>query len=224
MYLVEYKRDIRGDGLELVGEADISAMQFNHVYKGKLENISEIRCGSHLHLLKKSEIEKFSAGGGTITVTCIQMKENYSKRYALSHSINEYANGRFVDEVSHLLKDYPDEEYSIISASDFGQFFAYTDYVEDEHYHVVREEGEGVTANRYAFVHKDMREHFSYRLRHLLSISNVHAEIGKLKIADDMLFVHHETGIGYATKDMEKLKKMAGYIYQNYLIVDEAGA
>jgi len=51
-----------------------------------------------------------------------------------------------------------------------------------------------------------------------ISISDTLEQIDSLKASEDVLFVHHGKGVGYAARTMETLEKIAGNTYENFLI------
>lgn len=221
MKLVEYKRQHKND-LEMLKEQDMSNIRTNHAYEGKLEHIRDIRSGVAIHLIKKEDIELFKNGENEITIYSVVMHENYVGKgsVALSHSISSHANGLFVDEVKSILEKYPDNEYSIITATNYGQFFAYTEFTEGVDYTKVRTTQDDLAITTLTFLNADIKEDFSWEFEDLISIQDVLNEISSLTISEEVIFVHHEDGVGYASRNFDKLKEIAGYVYSNYLIVD----
>jgi hypothetical protein len=218
MRLLEYKRGHRGE-FDLVGEADTQNMRFNPVYAGTLDYCSEIKGGAAIHFLKKSEVLAFEQGNREFSLTSVLLKENYTKVYALAHCISNHANALFIDEITEILKSYPAEEYVIVTASDFGQFFEYSDYEEGIEYDVLKTENNGTYTKKYTVRDQGMHELLIYVITETIDITDVQSEIAALKISDDVTFVHHDNGVGYASRDLGLLKDISGYIYQNFHII-----
>jgi hypothetical protein len=215
--LIEYKKQ-SDKILELMGESNMDHMRTNHAYEGRMNLIDEIESGTHIKFVKKKDIQMFIEGKNEITTYSVKMQENYSRGHCLAHCIGSYANGLLIDEIKSILNDYHNEEYVILSLVKFGQFFEYTCFREGEDYAFENSEQGNVYVTTVFFLNSEMKEDFVYVLNRSLSIAAVQNEINKLKISKDVLFVHHAEGVGYASRDMKKLKHIAGYTYQNYII------
>ena len=223
MKLIEYKRIHGPKGiLEYVGEVNMDTVRLNHTYHGKMVNIHQINGGVAIPLIKKSDIHDFLNGKNEISVSFVLIKSLYPKNsYSSSHVIIEYADGLVIDEIKDILTSYPNDEYVIMTPSNYGQFLTYTDFTEGKDYVKTNVEKEDVMVATLTFIHPKMKEEFEWELTdedELLSIAETLEEIESLTRSEDVLFVHHENGVGYAARKLGTLKDLSGYVYQNYLI------
>ena len=220
MKLLEYKKQHSGD-LELVGEKATNSVRTNHTYNGDLSYVHAIDCGPHLFLIKNEDIELFRNGKKEISVCSIETRRNYTGKgsMALAHTLSSYANGLYVDELEVLLKEYAEGDYSIMTAANYGMFFAYTDYNEGKDYSLVSVKENDIMFRTISFHNADMKEQFDWELHEVFSVHDVLDEINALHVSKDVLFVHHEDGVGYAARDLNTLSALSGFIYQNFLIV-----
>jgi len=220
MKLIEYKKERRDQKLISLGQPDMSKTKTNHAYEGNLRLLRKLDSGTHILFLKKKDIEDFKHGKSELFVFYEKMHENYSKTYSLAHMISSHANGLLIDEIKNILLHYHPEKYVIMPVVNYGQHFEYTSFVEGKDFTQIQSEENGIPFTHLTFFDEDAKEEFEAELDDLISIQDVLYEINDLTASEDVLFVHHEKGVGYATRNMELLEQMAGFIYQNYLITD----
>ena len=215
MKLIEYKRNGNGE-LEEIGEQHINIVRPSHVYEGNMNYVHAMSSGGSIFVIKNEDIQSFRNGKSEITIYHVVMKENYVGRdnVSLNHTLLSHANGLFVDEVKRILEQYRNDEYSIITAVNLGQFFTYDAGVEGIDYTKVTNNQEDFGEMQLTFLSEDIREPFTFELNDVISVEDVLQEINALEVAEDIVCIHHEDGLLYASRNMEKLKEISGFIYK----------
>jgi hypothetical protein len=218
MKLTKYIRENNGT-LAPLKEADMNKIKVNHAYEGDFfGTIDVLLSGNSLLLIKKKDINQFRNEKNDIAFYALKLNENYDHAYSLAHCIPSHANGLAIDELENILMNYHPKDYSIISLVDYGQFFEYSHFIPKEDYIETFTEINGVKTIHLSFLNADMKKRFHYVLSSAISISDTLSQIDSLKVSEDVLFVHHEKGVGYAARNMKKLEEISGYKYENYLI------
>jgi len=218
MNLIQYIREHNGK-LTKIKEADMNNVIINHTYKGNLfGNIEKLMSEDFLFFVKNNDIKAFQNGKNDITFYSVKLEENYHHTYRLTHRIFSYANGRVIDELKDILTSYHPKEYSLISVSEYGQFFEYLPFTSNQDYVQTHTEEGAIEKSTLTIFNPDIKKRFQYVLSSAISISDTLEQIDSLKASEDVLFVHHGKGVGYAARTMETLEKIAGNTYENFLI------